>query len=70
MSMGGDKLVSLRCNGMFYTGVIFQGLQQWLYKVTVDLCIQIIGTMRERWYKVFLKLRVYFGGILSRKKVF
>ena len=37
MSMGVDNLVFLCCHGVFYTGIICQGLQKGLDKIIVGL---------------------------------
>ena len=38
-------------------------------KGSVDLCIPIIGRFIMIWDEVFFKLRVYFDGLVIRKKV-
>ena len=42
MSMGVDKLVGLRCHGVFYTGFICQGRKEGVAKVIVGICIPIL----------------------------
>ena len=69
MSMGVESLIGLRCHGRFYTCVICQVHQKGVFKVIVGMCISIIGRVITIWDKLFLKLRVYFGGLVRRKKV-
>ena len=69
MSMGVDKLVGLRCHGVFYTGFICKGYIKGVAKVIVDVCIPILWTMRKIWDDVLVKLRVSFDVLVSRKKV-
>ena len=53
----------------FYTGFICLGHQKGLVKGIVGICITRIGRVRTIWDKFFFKLRVYFGGLVIRKKV-
>ena len=69
MSMGVENLVGLRYQGKIYTGVISQWNQQLVSKGIVCLCIPIIGKVRSIWDKEFFKIRVYFYGMVRRKKV-
>ena len=70
MRMVVDKLVGLRFHVIFYTGAICQYHKHLLSKVIVGLKISIIGSVREVWDKVLLKLIASFDGTLIRKKVF
>ena len=69
MSMGVDSLVRLRFHGIFCTGVICQVHQKGLVKVILGLYISRIGRVITIWDKLFLKIGVYFGGLVRRKKV-
>ena len=69
MVMGVDNLLGQRCRGRFYTFVISQFRQKLVSRGGVALYIPRIGRAREIWDKVFFKLRVYFDGLVSRKKV-
>ena len=70
MSMSVYNLVGLRYHVRFYTGVISNFYQQWVPKGVVGLIIPIIVRLITIWDKVFFKLRLYFDGLVSRKKVF
>ena len=70
MRMSVDNLVDLKCNLVIYIGIIFQGHQKGLAKITVVICVPIIGRVRTIGDELFLKIRVSFDGILRRKKVF
>ena len=67
--MGVDKLVGLRCHGVFYTGYIFKGHKKGVAKVIVGICIQRLSRKRIILDKVLLKLRVSFDVLVSIKKV-
>ena len=41
-----------------------------MYKVSVGLCIRIIGRVIAIWDKIFFKPRVSFNILVRRKKVF
>ena len=64
MSMIVYNLVGLRCHVIFYPGVISQFHQQRVSKVSVGLCIPIIGRVITIWDKLLFKLRVSFYGLL------
>ena len=53
-----------------YTGVISQCHQQWVSKGSVGMCIPIIGRVITIWDEVLFKFRLYFYGMVRRKKVF
>ena len=69
MSMSADNLVGLRFHEIFYTGFISRWHQQWVYKGSVYLNIQIIGRVITIWDEVFFRLRVSWDGLVIRKKV-
>ena len=70
MSMSVYKLVGLRRHGRFYTDTISKCHQQSVSKGIVFTIIPIIGRVITIWYKFFFNIRVFFGGLVSRKKVF
>ena len=70
MSMSAENLVGQRCLRSFYTGVISYFQQQVVSKLVVGLIIPIIGSLITIWDKILFKLRVYFDGMVIRKKVF
>ena len=70
MSMSDDKFAGLRCHGGFYTGVIIHCHWQWVSKGSVYLNIPGIGRVITIWDEVLWKLRVYFDGLVTSKKVF
>ena len=69
MSMGVYNLIGLRFHGRFYTGVISQCHQKLVSKVSVGVCIQIVGRMITTWDELFLKIIVSFDVLVIRKKV-
>ena len=69
MNMGVDKLVGLRCHGLFYTGYIFKGHKKGVAKVIVGICTPRFWRKRTIWDKVLLKLRVSIDLLVSIKKV-
>ena len=40
-----------------------------MYNITVGLYIQIIGMMIITWNEIFLKLGIYFDGLVIRKEL-
>ena len=68
--MGIYNPVGLSCDGIFYTCVISQLRQQWVSNRSVGLLIPRIVRVITIWDEVLFILRVYFYGLLSRKKVF
>ena len=67
--MGVEKLVRLRCHGLFYTGFICKGNRKGMAKVIVRICIPILWRKRTIWYKLLLSLLVYFDVLVRRKNV-
>ena len=70
MSMSVYKFIGLRFHGRFYTGVISNFHQQWLYKGCVDISIPRIGRVIIIWHELLFKIRVSFDEMVIRKKVF
>ena len=69
MTMGVDNLVGLRCQVVFYTGLICQVHKKGVAKVIVGICIPRLWRKRTIWDKGLLKLRVSFDVMVIRKKV-
>ena len=67
--MSVENLVGQSWHGKIYTGIISQYHQQWVSKGSIGLWIPIIGRVIAIWDKLSLKIRVYFYGMVSRKKV-
>ena len=70
MIIGGDNRVCLRCHGRVDTVVVFQFHQKVVSNGNLCLCIPIIGRLRTIWYKLLVKLRLLFNGLLFRKEIF
>ena len=67
--LGCDKLVDLRCHGVFYAGFICQVHKKGVTKVIVVIFIPRLWMKRTIWDKVFLTLGVTFDVVVGRKKV-
>ena len=69
--MSAEDIVGLlRCHGRFYTGFISHCQYQGVSKGIVYMNIPKIRRVITIWDKVFFELKVYFDGLVSRKKVF
>ena len=69
MIMVSDNLIGMRFPGGFHVGVLFQVHQRGVSIGIFGLCIPRVGTVITIWDEVLFKHRVYFYGMVSRKRV-